>query len=163
MAMKHPSLQKTFIDKDLQHLAIAPANRSVWILFFVLYLFYAVSPLSYTCAFKNLDYGLYVKETPRLSVTELNIFVWELIWSKLRAGESEDCPDSGVKILFRKARAILPEDVTKQLASQVPLSLQEASDGHVEGNAVLHVPAAGKETLMQQFFPLSSGLSPPLA
>jgi hypothetical protein len=137
-------------------------SRFLRMLFFVFFLFYAVSPLSYTYTPKNSGDSLFIPDGPESYAAQFTIFVWELIGTKLGIGESEDHADSDVRILFRKARAILPEDVNKQVASQAPLSLHQASECPVHSSETLPVASTDKENPLQEFLPVFSGLSPPL-
>ena len=137
-------------------------SRFLRSLFFLVFVFYAVSPLSYTYNPKNAEDSLVIPEGAESCAGRFTILVWELIWTKLGTTGSEDHADSGVKILFRKARAILPDDVNKQAAAHAPISLHQALETRV-CDGTIPAPSTDKKKPFRQFFSLFTGLSPPLA
>jgi hypothetical protein len=103
-------------EKNLQYVL-----RYLFLLYFPVY---AISPLSQTLAPQTVR-ELYSSNRAIPSMNSLHIFVWEMIFSKLSGGDNDnnDHEGAGVRILIRKARAILPENIDGKNIFQEKVSL----------------------------------------
>jgi len=132
-------------------------------LFFLLFLFYAVSPLS--CTYASTGTGEGLREDAAASLTgNLKILVWEIICSKLSRSEDGGQAGADVKVLLKKARATLPEDAARKITSPEYISQRQSSwtpDGrHI---ARIETAAASGHVPGLEFLPFCSDLSPPSA
>ncbi len=96
------------------------------VLFLAYFLVYAISPLSRTLMPQNAP-ELVSSSSANYSTSHLHIFIWEVIFSRLTHGydANNDREGAGVRVLIKKARAILPEDISKKSNSQERASLIE--------------------------------------
>ncbi len=138
-------------------------NRPVLTLIFSLYfLSYAVSPLSCDLTGRfGVERTSHADVTP-LSVRTVHIFLWELICVNISEEKNRSTSSSGVKILIKKAGAIIPH---KSFLKSGPL-VKNAS-----ANALLlllfflflSVLRSSYHSVTQKVFTrLSAGRSPPL-
>lgn len=97
------------------------------ILFLLYFLVYAISPLSHTLTPQN-SYQLHSSNELNASTNNLRIFMWEIIFSKLTGSDESrnDHDSSENRVLLRKARAILPENISGKSISQERASLVES-------------------------------------
>lgn len=129
-------------------------KKNIFSLIFLSYFFiYALSPLSYTFTAKN-------DKAPHVT-HNLNIFLWELVFTELVSRNDTSHTNSTDSILFRKARAILPQDTNTR-----NLPLENASAA--ESNSILFEKPLLRLAILfdsrspsQDFCPFNSGLSPP--
>ena len=129
---------------------------------FILYFFiYAISPLSHSLSTKNIIGTFPARDgAPGLS-TSVNIFVWELICSKLSSGNTASSSDSNDRILFRKARAILPPDTNIKIAHLESVSVVESKFICFDHSLSRLAIPVDRRSPLQDYRPLHSGLSPP--
>src|SRR3990170_594544 len=100
-------------------------SYSIRLLLLTLFLFYAVSPISYTHAKENTSKNIYRPgETPSFS-KRFCIYFWELIYSQLVSPEDTSHAESMVRILLKKKRAIIPKNISPQLERIENVSLPE--------------------------------------
>jgi hypothetical protein len=133
------------------------------VVFLFSFFIYAVSPLSYTFAAKKALINFSVSGNPHCISENINIFFWELICENLVPKSNTHQSDSTDRILFRKARAILPEDINTRIAHVEDISL----DGSLPvlpasplSGFTVFADTAGP---LQDYNPLYSGPSPPSA
>lgn len=95
--------------------------------FLAYFLVYAISPLSRTLTPQNAP-ELASSNSANYSTSHLHIFIWEVIFSRLTHSydTNNDKEGAGVRVLIKKARAILPEDISKKGSSQERASLIES-------------------------------------
>jgi hypothetical protein len=84
------------------------------LLFLLSFLIYAVSPLSYPFAAKWSSRSARSADRAH-HLHNLNILFWELICAKLDSKKDHPDADSTSRVLFRKARAILPQDANSRI------------------------------------------------
>jgi hypothetical protein len=84
-------------------------------LFLSYFLTYAVSPLSGQCPAITVTSNIGVLDNASSAVNKINIFFWDLVCSKLCRKYAGTPAEADVKLLMRKARAILPDDITKKI------------------------------------------------
>ena len=132
------------------------------VLFLIYFSIYAVSPLSHTLTLQN-DLELYSSNRSNHSTNNLHIFVWEIIFSKLtRWNEtSNDHEGTGVRTLIRKARAILPEDISKKSSSLQKASLIEPMSFYTSQISSQYFLHYGVRRTTKAIGPLYAGHSPP--
>ena len=132
-------------------------------LFLIYYIVYAISPLSSTYTYKNIVEGISTANGTADPQKRLNIFLLELIYSRIDAKKDADQNNETERVLIRKARAILPENANSRFAPLVTLALFEGlnllSDNSVSGSLV----SSNQQKPKWQFNTLHSGLSPPIA
>ncbi len=128
-------------------------------LFLSFFLFYAISPLSYTLAGNgdSTDAGSIVSGGFRL-------FSWELVFSRLASKENSENGNSAFKVLFRKKRATIPDSpVLKTGPSKDNASIV---DSHFTPSPrTLHSSriAFSSPKCLRGFLFSYSGLSPPFS
>ena len=132
-------------------------------LFLIYYIVYAISPLSYTYSVKTIVKGISAEKGTPYPQKRLNIFLLELICSKIDANKDVDQNNATDRVLIRKTRAILPENTNSRVAPVGTLTLFEGfcllSDNSVSGS----LASSNQQKSRWQFNALHSGLSPPLA
>jgi hypothetical protein len=84
-------------------------------LFLIHFISYAASPLSYN--FPGHRAGEHVSSPAEAPVPgkTIHIFLWELICAQLSVTQTDDNEDSPVRILIKKARAIIPQNIPAKL------------------------------------------------
>ena len=92
-------------------------------LFLIYYVFYAISPLSYTYSGKKIIDRIGDATGVSASLNNLNIFLLEVICAKIDPTKEIDHANSTVRVLIRKARAILPENASVKFAPPTKLLL----------------------------------------
>ena len=132
-------------------------------LFLIYYIVYAISPLSSTYTDKNIVGGISTANGTSGPQKRLNIFLLELIYSKIDVKKDADQENETGMVLIRKARAILPENTNSRFATVGTLTLFEGlcllSDNSASGSLV----SSDHQKSRWQFNTLHSGLPPPLA
>ncbi len=88
--------------------------------------FYAISPLSYTYTAGKIADSICGANGPSSFQDNLNIFLLEVIFSKMDAKKDADQTDSTARVFLRKARAILPENTNLR---SIPLDSITLSEG----------------------------------
>jgi hypothetical protein len=133
---------------------------SLLLIYFVVY---AISPLSYTYSIKKIVDKIGDTNGMSASLKNLNIFLLDVICAKIDSPKNIDHADSTVRVLFRKARAILPENANERFAPPKTLLLF----GHIKpfyGNSLAKLFVSfDRVNSIQGFNPLHSGPAPPLA
>ena len=137
--------------------------QSVMRIFFLAYFFiYAISPLSRVLASTNAP-ELVSPDTANSSAHNLHIFLWEVIFTRLtdssNAGTEQE--DTGVRVLIRKARAILPEGSGRQGNSQDKTSIAESISPYPVQTPAGYYIADKSRKPANIISPLYSGNSPP--
>jgi|WetSurSiteA1Bulk_404760.scaffolds.fasta_scaffold12277_1 hypothetical protein len=131
--------------------------------FLFYFIIYAISPLSYNFTAKKVFRNISVSDNPHCLSDNINIFFWELICKYLVPKSNDNQSNSTDRILFKKARAILPEDITARIVHAEDISLDRSFPvlpaSPPSGFAFL----ADTTAPLQDYNPLYSGLSPPSA
>ena len=132
-------------------------------LFLIYYVVYAISPLSYTFSVKKIVDRIGAAKGITASLNNLNILLLETICAKIDPKKETDHANSTARVLIRKTRAILPENINSRVAPLGTHTLFEdvcsLSDNSVSGRLVY----SRQQKSGWQFNALHSGLSPPLA
>lgn len=132
-------------------------------LFLIYYVVYAVSPLSYTYTVKRIVEGISTANGTSGPQKRLNIFLLELICSKLDSKKDLDQNNATDRVLIRKSRAILPESASVKLTPSENLLFL----GHImpffdnSSSRLLVSSDEGNSSLRVN--PLHSGPAPPSA
>jgi len=139
-------------------------KKYIFSLVFLFYFFiYAISPLSYTFTAKKAFRNVNFSGSPHCISENTNIFFWEIICKNLVAKSNNHQSNSTDRILFKKARAILPEDITTRIVHAEDITLDGSPPALpaslLSGFAIL----ADTATPLQNYNPLYSGPSPPSA
>jgi hypothetical protein len=133
------------------------------LLFFLYYIVYAISPLTYTFSEqKNLENS---REPGQASpaVKGIRLFLWELVMENVVSPE-ETAPDHTAEtVLIKKKRALLPEDAAAKL---LPFDTASIPKDHY----ALPVPISGRTAAghvafhgtREGFSTVYAGHSPPL-
>ena len=95
---------------------------SIFLFYFIVY---AISPLSYPCTAKKIAGNFRSSDKTSCLSKDLDIFFWELICTKLVSRKDVSHSSSTARILFRKARAILPEDLNTKIVDSEDVSIAE--------------------------------------
>ncbi len=148
-------LVKTISDKNKQSL--------ICCLFLAYFVCYAISPLSLTFTAKKIAGDEYAANDSRTSYSSLRIFLLELICSRIDEKKDAGQSDSKARVLIRKARAVLRENVYSRflparhwaLHDNVPALFDNSSSGLLAFSNV--------QATFFGFNNLHSGLSPPSA
>jgi len=139
------------------------AKRFIRIIFLAYFLVYAVSPLSRPINVQHAHES-YSSGCTGLTAGNLHIFVWEVIFSKFVSETTADSTpgDPVVRVLLKKVRAILPEDISVKIISPEKTAV-------FEGPVLLPAPASSDCRVKEESLPvvnciysLYSGHSPPL-
>jgi hypothetical protein len=133
-------------------------------LFLSYFLTYAVSPLSGNCPAITVPSNTGVIDNAAAAVNKVNIFFWDLVCSKLCRENSGTPAKADVKLLMRKARAILPDDITRKITAieqDVSASSSELHDYRRSFSGI--VLAHDNQKPITLFNHLYSGHSPPSA
>ena len=137
-------------------------GRVFTLVFFLYFLSYAVSPLSYDLTGEHGVGSASPADTAPLSIRTIHIFLWELICANISEEKDGSTPGSGVKILIKKARAIIPHK--SFLKSRPPLKNAFANAlGLFLFFLSMSALRSGYDSVIQKVFSrLSAGRSPPL-
>lgn len=149
-----------------QLLAYTSSNRnkqsvlsSLFLIFFVVY---SISPLSCTCTVKKIVDRIYAANGLLDSGQNLNILLLEVICANMDAKNS-DHANAPLRVLVRKARAILTEDSNSSFALVGHATLSEDIPALFD-NFLSGLPVSGdKQESIWELNPLHSGPSPPTA
>ena len=134
-------------------------NRFLHTAFFLIFAFYAVSPLSHRFGQKIIG-NSFASEQEEI-FHQLNIFVWELICAKIVP--KGDFPlKSSVNILFIKARAILSNEDIKKTKPLDHFFAQQGMQFFIVNISRSKVSRDNSRTFLQKFLRYY-GLSPPTA
>lgn len=127
------------------------------------FIWYAMSPLSATFSIKKIAHDEYAAGEAVASYKCLKIFLLELICSKIDEKEDAGQNNSTGRVLIRKTRVILPEDVHPRF---LPLKYHALRDyipllfyNFLSGLSV----SSDEQITAYEFYPLHSGPSPPSA
>jgi hypothetical protein len=128
---------------------------------FIFYFFiYAISPLSHSLSAKNFINKFAAQDSAPGFSTSANIYVWDLICSRLVFGNTASS-DSTDRILFRKARAILPSDTNFKIAHLENASVADSFFIPFDHSLSRLAGTLDRRSPLQDYRPLYSGLSPP--
>jgi len=94
---------------------------SIFLFYFIVY---AISPLSYPYTAKKTGGKFRSSDKTSCLSKDLDIFFWELICTKLVPKKAVP-HSSSTTILLRKARAILPEDLSLKIIDSKDVSVAE--------------------------------------
>lgn len=132
-------------------------------LFLVYFMWYAVSPLSVTFNVKEITHDEYAAGEAAASYKCLKIFLLELICSKIENRQDAGKSNSAARVLIRKARVILPEDVYSRFLPLKYLALRDYIPlffyNFLSGLSF----SSDEQIAASEFNPLHSGPSPPSA
>lgn len=95
------------------------------LLFFILFSFYTISPISYAYASENIGKNVHHPDETHLLSEKISIYLWELIYTQLVATGNADDTGSTARLLLKKKRAIIPKNVTSISAHLETFSLAE--------------------------------------
>ena len=132
-------------------------------LFLIYYVVYAISPLSYTFSVKKIVDRIGEANEMSASLNNLNIFLLEVLCSKIDSTKKIDDTDSTVMVLIRKSRAILPENADVKFAPLENLLLFGHITPFIDNPSSRLLVSSDKGNSIWGFNPLHSGLSPPFA
>lgn len=85
----------------------------LYCMFLSYFLIYAVSPLSGTFPLINVASNNGIPDNASSAMNKVNIFFWDLVCSKLSCKDTDSPVRADVRLFMRKARAILPDDMTR--------------------------------------------------
>ena len=137
-------------------------KRLFTLLFFLYYIVYAVSPLTYTLPEQNnLENSL--ESSPASPVVKgVRLFLWELVMEKVVSPEETEADHTGDTVIIKKKRALLPENAAAKLlpfdTASIPKD-QYAPPVLIGGRTAMHVAFHG---LREGFSTVYAGHSPPL-
>jgi len=132
-------------------------------LFLIYYVVYAISPLSYTYSVKKIVDRIGDANGVSASLNNLNIFLLEVICAKIDPTKEIDHANSTVRVLIRKARAILPENASVKFAPLENLLLFGHITPFFDNSSSRLLVSSDKGNSTWGFNPLHSGPAPPLA
>ncbi|MBU4321413.1 MAG: hypothetical protein L6246_07965 [Thermodesulfovibrionales bacterium] len=95
------------------------------LLFFILFSFYTISPISYAYASETIGENIYNSDETHSHSKKISIYLWELIYTQLVSTDDADDTDSTARLLLKKKRAIIPKNVTPTSAHLENFSLAE--------------------------------------
>lgn len=151
--MNYSMLVKTILDKNKQSL--------ICCLFLAYFVCYAVSPLSLTFNIKKNAGNEYVAYEAASSYTSLRILLLEIICAKIDERKAADQDDSTARVLIRKARVILPENVYSRFLLLGHLSFHDNMPLLVYNSSSRLSASSDEQTTLCEFYALHSGPSPP--
>jgi len=124
---------------------------------------YAISPLSYTFTAGQTAEGISGAHGMLIPGKGLNIFLLELIYSKIDDNREIDKSNPPVTVLIRKTRAILTENTNSRLAPFGNPALSEDAPSLSNNFSPSRLISCNRQNSGQLFNPFHSGLSPPPA
>jgi|GEM_PF-2137447 len=132
------------------------------LLFFVLFAFYTISPISYAYASQNIEEKISQPDETRSISEKISICLWELICNQfVSAGDTADS-GSTERVLLKKKRAIVPRNITPIYAYLEDLSPTEKYFA-LTGGAPAKFFEREIPKPLDGAHSLHSGLSPPSA
>jgi hypothetical protein len=133
---------------------------TIFLLYFIVF---AISPLSYSYTARKMARNFSAPDKVFCLSKGIDIFFWELICKKLVSKNDISHSDSPATIFFRKARAILSEDITTKIVHFEDVSVAKSYVAPVAYPlSKLAILFDGQDPL-QKHRPLLSGPSPPSA
>ncbi len=133
-------------------------HSAVGYLLLIYFVIYAISPLSYTT--NKTAEGICAAKRPSDSETNLNIFLLEVICSKMDAKNTDHASSTG-RVLTKKIRAILPEDANS-IFEPLGLATSFAYISSLSDTSSSGLPVCGnKQNAVCELNPLHSGPAPP--
>lgn len=82
------------------------------LLFFILFSFYTISPISYTYASENVGKNIHNSDETHSISRKISIYLWELVYTQLVSTDDAADTDSTARLLLKKKRAIIPKNAT---------------------------------------------------
>jgi len=95
------------------------------LLFFIVFSFYTISPISYVYASENIEKNIHNSDETYSPSKKISIYLWELIYTQLVSTDDAADTDSTARLLLKKKRAIIPKNVTPISAHIENFSLVE--------------------------------------
>jgi len=132
------------------------------LLFFILFAFYTISPISYAYASQNIEESVSRSNETHSLPEKISICLWELICNQLVSAEDTADSDSTERVLLKKKRAIIPRNGTPIYADLEDLSPTEKYFELSAGTPVKFFEHEISKPL-DVARSLHSGLSPPSA
>jgi hypothetical protein len=130
-------------------------------LLLIYFVIYATSPLSYTFAAGKVAEKVCTANGKTALGNNFNIFLLELVCARIDAKKNTDLPNSGLRVLIRKARATLPENAASMFAPLgVLTSFAYISSFPYNSSSRLPAYSSGQRPVCQGATQ-HSGLSPP--
>ncbi len=130
-------------------------------LFLVYFVCYAISPLSLTCTAKQVVDEQYTANGAVTSCTGLRIFLLEIICAGIDEKKTADQDNSTVRVLIRKARGIMPENVYARFFPLGNFVLYHDISLFSYHSSSRLLASSDKQETFCEFNPLHSGPAPP--
>ena len=130
-------------------------------LLLVYFVVYAMSPLCGTYTGKKIVDGICTANGTSYSGENLNILLLEIICARIDV--KKDQSHSTVRVLIRKARAILPENVNLSFASLGLVTLFEDISSLFDNSSSRLLAPLNEQKVILECDLLHSGPSPPIA
>lgn len=132
------------------------------LLFFILFSFYTISPISYAYTSENVGGNIHNSgETHSLS-KKISIYLWDLFYTQLASKDGADDTDSTAMLLLKKKRAIIPKNLTPTSAHLENFSLTENYFVLPSCSPIMVFIESSASKPFRGARSLHSGLSPPL-
>ena len=122
---------------------------------------YAISPLSCTYTAGKLVDKLCGANGESATAEGLNIFLLEVLCAKIDARKDVDQPNSSVRVLIRKARAILPENTSVRSIPLDSVTISEHGTLRFYNSQSMIAAYSGEQHSICECNPLHSGPAPP--
>jgi hypothetical protein len=132
-------------------------------LLLIYFAIYATSPLSYSFAVSKISERVYPAKGKTDLGKNFSIFLLEVICARIDAKKDIDQANSGVKVLIRKARAILPETADSTFAPSGILTLFTFLSSLSDNSSSRLSAYSNGQHFACDVDTRHSGLSPPLA
>lgn len=132
-------------------------------LFLICYVVYAISPISYSYSVKRIIDGIGEANGMPTSFNNLNIFLMKVTCTKIDSIKEINHAGSTVIVLIRKARAVLPENVSVNLKPPENLWLFGHITSFFYNSSSRLLVSSDNGNSNWEFNPLHSGPSPPVA
>ncbi len=138
---------------------VANLNKSSFVAFLLLLFFviYAISPLSLSYSVNRTS----ATHTAAASETSLNILLLEVAWAKIFTTKNINDADSKGRILIRKTRAVLSENVNSRVTSLGSLALLSCLVLFSEKASSRLIAFINGQHSVCEVNPLHSGPAPP--
>ncbi len=151
--MNYSLLVKTILDKNKRSL--------ICCLFLAYFVCYAISPLSLTFTVKKMAGGEYAARDAGTSCSGLRIFLLEAICSRIDEKKDAGRSDSTARVLIRKARVVLRENVYSKFLFVRHLALHDNISLLFDNASSRLSVFSNEQTTFCEFNALHSGPSPP--
>ncbi len=136
-------------------------ERAFSLVLFLSFFVYAASPLSFTIAGgEEVGGSACLSKTAGFS-GNIGIFLWELIYKELASYKDRHPSDRTNRVLVKKARAILTENINPKSMCLGDVSETERIMPLLRSPLFAWAAPAGTEAKPQCYNPLRSGPSPP--